>query len=488
MDQVVAAALQSWTFDPWIIVPLVVAAGIYFRGWRELRRQMPDRFTAWRLVAFLSGLAIIFVAIASPLDAFAGLLLQVHMVQHILLMMMAPPLILLGAPAIPMLRGLPQSVAKTGLGPFLAWPALRRLGHFLAHPVVCWTSFVVANLAWHIPALYELALRSPFWHRVEHICFLGTALLFWWPVIQPWPSISRWPRWAMIPYLLLADLQNTALSAFIVFYERVIYPTYATVPRLWGISVLNDQAAAGSIMWVLGSVIFLVPVGWLIYQILSPSHAGRLEATPRPSVEPVTPQTFSQQAPSGTASGPIALSRLYKLLLLIPITAAILLVHIPTARAHHGGVVQFKEQAGPFIIAVFTEPTPLYAGPVEVSTMVQNRDNQRPILDADVTVLLQQRGGDAISAKATRQNASNKLMYTALVDLSAAGDWELRVLVKHGPASESVAGAVTAKAHRSPLLSFLPYLALFPLAIGLFGIHHWLSRRRGRNSGGGNFA
>jgi cytochrome c oxidase assembly factor CtaG len=87
-------------------------------------------------------------------------------------------------------------------------------------------------------------------------------------VVQPWPSRLRWPRWTMIPYLLFADIQNTVLSAFLIFSERVLYPTYATVPRLWGISVLDDQAAAGAIMWVPGSVIFLVPVAVLSIRLL----------------------------------------------------------------------------------------------------------------------------------------------------------------------------------------------------------------------------
>ena len=119
-----------------------------------------------------------------------------------------------------------------------------------------------------LPALYEIALQSEFWHDVQHVCFLSTGLLFWWPVVQPWPSRLRWPRWTMIPYLLFADIQNTALSAFLIFSERVLYPTYAAVPRLWGISVLDDQAAAGAIMWVPGSVIFLVPVGVLVIRLL----------------------------------------------------------------------------------------------------------------------------------------------------------------------------------------------------------------------------
>jgi len=463
MDPIVAATLQSWTFDPWIIGSLLITAGIYLRGWRELRQQMPDRFGAWRLVAFLGGLATIFVAIASPLDAFAGLLLQVHMIQHMLLMMVAPPLILLGAPAIPMLRGLPAPLLKNGLGPFLAWPALRRLGHFLANPLVCWISYAAATLAWHTPALYELALRSEVWHAVEHICFLGTALLFWWPVIQPWPSRPQWPRWAMIPYLLLADIQNTALSAFLIFYERVLYPTYATVPRLWGISALDDQAAAGAIMWVPGSVVFLVPVGWVIYQVLESSQARR-----------------------GAAPRPAPIGRISRFILSMLIPAVVLLGKVSPVRGHQGGLVQLTEQASPFIITVFAEPKPLRAGPAEISVLVQDHDSQRPVLDAEVLVLLQQRGSDGppIRAEATRQNAANKLMYAAKVELPVSGQWQFRVMVHQGAASADVAGRVTAEPPRPFLLSSWPYLTLLPLAIGLFGLHQWLNRRRGGHPGG----
>ena len=194
------------------------------------------------------------------------------MIQHLLLMMVVPPLLLLGAPILPLLRGLPRPVLQHGLGPFFASTALQRLGRFLTHPLVCLLAFTVSNVAWHVPGLYELALQSEFWHDVQHVCFLGTGLLFWWPVVQPWPSRLRWPRWTMIPYLLFADIQNTALSAFLIFSERVLYPTYAAVPRLWGISALDDQAAAGAIMWVPGSVIFLVPVAVIAIRLLDPAR------------------------------------------------------------------------------------------------------------------------------------------------------------------------------------------------------------------------
>jgi cytochrome c oxidase assembly factor CtaG len=263
-----AGFAESWTSEPWIIIPLLLAASIYFRGWWRLHRRLPWRFPVWRLIAFQGGLLTLFLALASPLHSLAELLLQFHMIQHLLLMMVIPPLLLLGAPILPLLRGLPRPVLQRGLGPFFASTALQRLGSFLTHPLVCLLAFTVSNVAWHVPSLYELALSSEFWHDVQHVCFLGTGLLFWWPVVQPWPSRLRWPRWTMIPYLLFADIQNTALSAFLIFSERVLYPTYAAVPRLWGISALDDQAAAGAIMWVPGSVIFLIPVAVLAIRLL----------------------------------------------------------------------------------------------------------------------------------------------------------------------------------------------------------------------------
>ncbi len=131
----------------------------------------------------------------------------------------------------------------------------------------------IAYLAWHVPQAYELALRSPGWHEVEHACFLGTSLLFWFPVIQPWPSVGRGSRWILLPYLVGADLVNTGLAAFLTFSGRVIYPSYAAGPRVFGISALGDQAAAGALMWVIGSIFYLVPLAAIAMHLLSPqSH------------------------------------------------------------------------------------------------------------------------------------------------------------------------------------------------------------------------
>jgi cytochrome c oxidase assembly factor CtaG/polyferredoxin len=263
------AVLSSWEFSPWVLIPTAIVGVIYARGWRQLHRRAPDRFGFSQLTASFAGLITIVIALLSPLDAFAGWLLTVHMIQHLLLMMVAPPLILWGAPYLPLLSGLPRRFLNDGIGPFLSSAVLRRIARFVSHPVFCWSAFISVNVAWHVPVMYELALRSPTWHRLEHFSFLSTALLFWLPVIQPRPWVARTPRWLILPYLILADLQNTALSAFLVFDDRVVYPTYAAVPRISDLSALEDQAAAGALMWVASSVFFLVPLGLITMQLLS---------------------------------------------------------------------------------------------------------------------------------------------------------------------------------------------------------------------------
>src|SRR5262249_53563126 len=269
------AAIKSWMLDPALLFILALSAVIYLRGFLSLHRQMPERYSAAQPAAFLAGLASIFLAVCSPLDAFANLLLTAHMIQHLLLMMVAPPLLLLANPLLPLLRGLPAAVAKHGLGPFMAWKALASLGRRLTHPIVCWVAFVATTIVWHLPPMYELALHSQPLHAAEHVFFLGTGLLFWWPVIQPWPSRPQWPRWAMIPYLFLADFQNTGLSAYLIFCDRVVYPTYAAAPRFSGTSALADQIAAGAIMWVPGSLAFLIAVGLITIKALTSRRAVR---------------------------------------------------------------------------------------------------------------------------------------------------------------------------------------------------------------------
>ncbi len=270
------AIAASWSVPLWATLSLLLTATIYWRGWRVARLTRPVELPTWRAACFFAGLATIWMAIASPLDVLGNWLLLAHMAQHLLLMSVAPPLLLLGAPSVPLLRGVPRGWMRDGVGPLFTSRTLHAIGRFLTHPATGWIAMNVAYLGWHVPPAYELALRSPAWHEVEHACFLFTSLLFWWTVLQPWPSRARWSRWAVVPYLVTADLANTALSAFLAFSNGVLYPTYATAPRIFGFSAMQDQAAAGAFMWVVGSAIYLVPAIGVTFSLLSrrtPRHA-----------------------------------------------------------------------------------------------------------------------------------------------------------------------------------------------------------------------
>ncbi|HTY78018.1 MAG TPA: cytochrome c oxidase assembly protein [Candidatus Bathyarchaeia archaeon] len=276
----VAVGLLAWNFEPAVTIPVALAAVVYGLGWVRIRRRLPERFGARRPAAFAAGLSAIVLALCSPLDTAGAYLLRAHMVQHMLLMLVAPPLLWAGAPLAPLLLGLPLPLRRAVAAALAAVP-VRRLLTFLTHPVTSWIAFAAAFWIWHMPAAYELALASDPWHHVEHLCFFGAAMLFWRPVILAWPARSPWPRWAMVPYLLLAELQNTILAAILSFADRVIYPTYAALPSAGTLSALEDQSLAGVIMWVPGSVAFLVPLLWLVLTtITGPPAEAQVEAQP----------------------------------------------------------------------------------------------------------------------------------------------------------------------------------------------------------------
>jgi cytochrome c oxidase assembly factor CtaG len=275
MDPTLDAFLRSWPSDPWLVAGLGLGAGVYLRGWRLLRRGDPGRWGGGPLAAFLGGLGALFLALASPIEPFAALFLSAHMVQHLLLMMVVPPLLWLGAPLFPLLRGLPRPVRSYWVAPLFRSRPLCRQFERLTNPVSALVLFVAATWLWHAPPAYDLALRSGGWHTLQHLCFLGTALLFWYAVVRPYPSRPRWSVWLLLPCLVLADVQNTVLSALFTFSDRPLYAYYTEVPKL-GVSALDDQSAAGVIMWVPGSLAFLVPLFAVGLRVLSgPASAVR---------------------------------------------------------------------------------------------------------------------------------------------------------------------------------------------------------------------
>jgi cytochrome c oxidase assembly factor CtaG len=212
---------------------------VYLWGWSRLQPAFPRS----RAVAFVGGLFSVWIAVASPLVVLDHQLLTVHMVKHLLLMAVGPPLILWGMPA-----------QWYGRSPF--------------HPVLCWLSATAAVIGWHLPAAFQLALRSEWWHGVELASFLVAGLLFWSPVVQ-----SGRNRWSVPMYLFLATLPCDVLSAFLVFCGRVVYPSYLAAPH-----PLEDQECAGALMWVCVTLIYLIPAVVITMQILSPGVGHPHEA------------------------------------------------------------------------------------------------------------------------------------------------------------------------------------------------------------------
>jgi len=279
MGQIADSALAAWRFPWWTGLALLLTAALYLRGFMRVHGQMPARFPLLSLALYLAGVVALAVALSSPLAALDDRLLTTHMVQHLLLLMIAPPLLLMGAPQIPMVRAIPAALAKKSIGLVAKSRIARRLFADVTHPLIVLALFTVVMLVWHLPGPFQAALRSDDWHIIEHGCMIAAGLLFWYPVIQPWPAAERWSRWAFVPYLLVADGANSVVAAFMVFSGRVLYPAYASPPRFGGISAINDQIIAGAIMWVPGSILFLVAATAIVISVLRPRALARPGAT-----------------------------------------------------------------------------------------------------------------------------------------------------------------------------------------------------------------
>jgi len=267
-----ANIFAAWSIPLVPLLALSFLALLYLRGFLLARSTRPHELPAWRAVSFFAGLASLWIALASPIDALDDFLLSAHMIQHFILMSVAPPLIVLGAPAVPLLRGLPRGFIRAALRPLFRAQWFRSLVRWLVHPVIAWLAMNISYLGWHVPAAFELTFRSEFIHDFEHLCFLLTSVAFWWVVLTPWPSQRQWPAWTMVPYLLTADIVNTILSATLTFSGKVLYPSYAHVERISSLTPLQDQIAAGAEMWFLNSAVFLAPAAVLVFRMLTPIH------------------------------------------------------------------------------------------------------------------------------------------------------------------------------------------------------------------------
>jgi putative membrane protein len=236
---------SGWNFEPQIVMPLVLTMWLYAVGVHRTRqRRGVAGWKTSRSVCFLAGGAVLFLALASPIDAYSGRLLSVHMVQHLLLMQVAPPLLLLGRP-ITLALAASSGTARARLSAFAQSGVARTLGS----PVVCFGSFAVVLWASHLTPLYEVTLTDRTLHALEHLGFLTAALLFWWPIVARDPGAARMSHPGRLFYLFLSMPVMSLLGFVISSSDRVLYAHYVTSSDLLGVSALADQRLGGTIMW-----------------------------------------------------------------------------------------------------------------------------------------------------------------------------------------------------------------------------------------------
>ena len=246
--------LVDWSFQPLLQVPLLLTAILYLGGARRVAREHPaSPVPRRRVVAFIAGLAAIEIALQSGIEAYDTTLFSVHMIQHVLLTLVAAPLLVLGAPVTLLLRVAGHDQRRRYVLPVLHG----RIVRLLTHPVVAWLLFSAVMWGTHFSPLFDASLEDPLVHDLEHLLYLSSALLFWWPAIGSDPAPWRMAHPARILYLFLQMPQNTFLALAIFSAGAPLYPHYATVARTWGPSVLADQQGAGAIMWVAGDLVFL---------------------------------------------------------------------------------------------------------------------------------------------------------------------------------------------------------------------------------------
>jgi len=250
----------AWNPNPLPTLLLFVAAYLYVTGLGRWQRPSHP-VNSWQRISFFSGLLAIFLALQSPLDALSQHMLSFHQIQHFLLRMVAPLLLLLGAPLTPMLRGLPSWALMGVVKPVVKNHWARGAYDRLTNPVLTTVLFLGFLGFWQVPGPHNLALRNTLIHELMHFTMLGSGLLFYWLVIDPKPHRSRLHYGLRVLYLGLIIIPNTFLGAAITFARQILYSGYADVEQPFNVSLLTDQQLGGMLLWVPGDMMSILAAG-----------------------------------------------------------------------------------------------------------------------------------------------------------------------------------------------------------------------------------
>jgi putative membrane protein len=258
---------RSWEFDPLVILGLVGSALLYARGLIRLWRttKIGSGVHAWQAWAFAGGWLATCLALVSPLHAWGQVLFSAHMTQHEILMLVSAPLIVLGRPLVVFLWAFEKEDARL-ISDWLRRSWLDRAGEFLSNALVAWVVHLAALWIWHVPALFQATLTSDFVHALQHLSFLGSALLFWWAVLYGRRKALGYGL--AVVYMFSTALQSGLLGVLLTVSTRIWYPAYAESARAWGLTPLEDQQLGGLIMWIPAGIVYIVAglalfAGWL---------------------------------------------------------------------------------------------------------------------------------------------------------------------------------------------------------------------------------
>jgi putative membrane protein len=234
----------KWSIHPSTVVGLAVLAAIYLI--RSRQAGPDDRLSGVRKLSFFAALFVIFASLNGPIhDLSDNYLFSGHMVQHLLLTMLMPPLLIVGVPGW-MLR------------PLLRNRAVSAVARRVTRPISCFVIFNVVIAAWHIPALYNAAMENHDIHIVEHLMFMSAAVLMWWPLISQLPELPRLSYPGQMLYCFLMSIPMSVVAVYITMADSVLYPFYSSAPRIMKLSPMEDQLLGGLIMWIPGGLLFMV--------------------------------------------------------------------------------------------------------------------------------------------------------------------------------------------------------------------------------------
>jgi putative membrane protein len=251
----------SWSFDPTVLLGVALLVALYAVGWRRARRPGVRRPPSlWRLTLFAGGIVTILVALVSPLDSLGDQMMVMHMVQHMLLLDLAPILLILGLTKV-LLRPVTRRLRT-----------IERRAGFLGHPAFAVIFYAAMLWLWHVPALYDQAQGSDWVHALEHMCFFAAGALYWWHVLSPIRSRMRLAGLGPVAYMTGGKLLVGLLGIALAFAPRVIYPFYAHQPHYWGLTPLEDQMMAGLVMALEQSIVMGIALVLLFVQMLNESE------------------------------------------------------------------------------------------------------------------------------------------------------------------------------------------------------------------------